>query len=229
MQLRSGKTTQTMSVNSNDNLRFYGQIHRGNITMAMVPYTPPGSPPGTPRSAPPAPVNKSKPTIAKHSMTLRPRKIEQELENEQEAGHFADMMSMRLVVKPKPHDFREWLVVRLRGFITDFSKITGGGELRMRVLERTQLFIEMVAVLTEHIEYITSSHDFVKFSHVLYSKLIYFKNELTAVLNGEVLPDNSKPCHFSPEERAFLGNARADIVRLSVIMKPLLPNLTNSV
>jgi hypothetical protein len=231
MQLRSGKNTQIVSVNGIDathNARFYGKIHNGNITITMEPCTPQGSPPGTPQGTPRCapPGKKSKPIIAKHSMTLRPRKLEPELEKEAAPQHF---VSMRFadnvaIAKPKPVDFKDWLVARLKGFITTFHKMTILNY-KERILERTRLFGEMTAVLREYIEYITSTPSFTKFSHVLYSKLLSFKTELTMLLNGEKLPGNRESCNFSPKERALLGNVRADMVKLSVIMKPLLPEL----
>jgi hypothetical protein len=259
MQLRSGKTTQIVSVNDIDatnNARFYGKIHNGNITITMEPCTPPGTPPqGTPRSAPPGnkskpiivmdctppgtppgtpkgtsrcaqPGNKSKPIIAKHSMTLRPRKLAPELEKEPAPQHFVSMRFADNASKPNPKslDFKDWLVARLKGFITTFHKMTILNY-KERILERTRLFGEMTAVLREHIEYITSTPSFTKFSHVLYSKLLSFKTELTLLLNGKKLPGNRESCNFSSKERALLGNVRADMVKLSVIMKPLLPEL----
>ena len=216
MQLRSGKTTQPASSDILNNMRFYGQIHRGNITMTMKPYTPPGRPPGTPRSAPKATGKKSKPTIVKHSMTLRARK--QPVQVEQEPQHFADS-------DIKPRCFHAWLLARLKGFITTFNQISTE-DYTERIMERSRLFMEMTAVLREHIDYITTSPSFAKFSHVLYEKLLSFKNELTILLNGEKLPGSRESCNFSPEERAFLGNVRADIVNLSVITKHRLPKLS---
>jgi hypothetical protein len=86
--------------------------------------------------------------------------------------------------------------------------------------------MEMTTVLREHIDYITTTPALAKFSHVLYEKLISFKNEITMLLNGKKLSGNHESCNFSPEERAFLGNLRADIVILSVITKRRLPKLS---
>ena len=218
MQLRSGKTTQTLSIDATRNARYYGKIHNGNITITMEPYTPQG----TPRNAP---GKKSKPTIAKHSMTLRPRKLAPKLEKKQEPAHFSDMISMRLADRDiKPICFHTWLIARLRGFITTFHEIEIVNY-KERILERTRLFGELIAVLHEYIEYITSTHLFANFSHVLDSKLLSFKTELTMLLNGEKLPGNSESCNFSHQERALLGNVRSDIVKLSMILKPLLPKI----
>jgi hypothetical protein len=227
MQLRSGKTTQIVSINGIDathNARFYGKIHNGNITITMEPCTPPGTPS---RSVPNAPGKKSTPTIAKHSMTLRPRKLQPELEKEAAPQHFVSMRFAEnvAIAKPKPLDLKDWLVARLKGFIGAINKMTIVNY-KERILERTRLFGEMIAVLNEHIEYITSTSAFAKFSHVLHSKLITFKTELTMLLNGEnPLSGSPNNCNFSHKERALLGNVRADIVKLSVIMKPLLPEL----
>jgi hypothetical protein len=224
MQLRSGKTTQIVSINGIDathNARFYGKIHNGNITITLEPSTPPG----TPRGAPNAPGKKTKPIIAKHSMTLRPRKLQPEFEKEHAPQHFADMISMRIVEKPKPFSFRTWLVSRLKGFITGFDNITGG-EYKMRVLEKCRLFAEMLDVLNDHIDYILTEPDFKKFAHVLHAKLLSFKSDLTALLNGESLPGGCQErCNFTQKERNFVGTVRADIVKLAVIMRPRLPIL----
>jgi hypothetical protein len=79
----------------------------------------------------------------------------------------------------------------------------------------------MVAVLRENIDYIVSSQMFCKFIQTLYVKLLEFKNEITALLNGEeIMSESYEPCDFSYAERAFLGNARVDIVKLLTIVRP---------
>uniref|UniRef100_A0A6C0JXF1 Uncharacterized protein n=1 Tax=viral metagenome TaxID=1070528 RepID=A0A6C0JXF1_9ZZZZ len=203
MQLRSGKNIQTVSVSSNDsqyNLRFYGECNRVNITMTMDNEISSSKP--------------STPIIAKHSMTLRPRKSE--------VSHLSVHLE-NLHINCNHELFRDWLIARLKGFIEDFHKINNRSYKKL-VLERSQLFVEMTAVLYDHIDYITSSGEFVKFSHVLYSKLCEFIREITDLLNV-AKQGTYGSCNFSYNERTFLGNVRADIVKLSVIMKSRLPML----
>jgi hypothetical protein len=208
-----------MSIDSTHDARFYGKIHNGNITITMEPYTPPGSPPESGCSNV-NPGKKSKPIIAKHSMTLRPRKVRSEHEKEPEPS------SMHLVDNPKPLSFRVWFVDRLKGLISGFYKITVG-EYKMRVLEKCRLFAEMIDVLNEYIDYVLTTPDFAKFAHVLYNKLLSFKTDLTTLLNGETLVGGcTEPCHFTQKERAFVGCVRSDMVKLAVIMRPRLPILT---
>jgi len=245
MQLRSGKTTQVSSDIIN-NMRFYEQIRRGNITMTMEAYTPPNTQPGTPKYSTHVTGKKTKPIITKHSMSLRTRKptapVEKEggvggnvdsnpdsglrSKKESEPPHFAYMISTRFAYsEPIPLSFRDWLFARLKGFITTFNRISIE-DYTQRIVERSRLFMELTAVLREHIDYITSSPALAKFSHVLYKKLLSFKNEITILLNGEKLSGSCHTCNFSQEERVFLGNLRADIVSLSVITKPRLPKLS---
>jgi len=116
--------------------------------------------------------------------------------------------------------YRDWLIARLKGLAADFHQYDDL-EYKQRVLERTRLFVEMVAVLRENIDYIVSLPVFCNFIKTLYVKLLEFKNEITALLNGEEIEsDIYELCDFSDVERMFLGNARVDIVKLLTIVKP---------
>jgi hypothetical protein len=123
-----------------------------------------------------------------------------------------------------PLAFKDWLISRLKGLVVTFNQISIE-DYNELIMERSRIFMEMTAVLREHIDYITTSPSFVKFSHVLYSKLLSYKKELTMLLNGEKLSGSRNKCNFSPDERAFLGNVRSDIVSLLVITKHRLPKL----
>ena len=112
------------------------------------------------------------------------------------------------------------MIARLKGLAANFNQYDGL-EYKPRVLERTRLFVEMVAVLRDNIDYIVSLSVFCNFIKTLYEKLVEFKNEITSLLNGEEIEsDIYEPCDFSDVERMFLGNARVDIVKLLTIVKP---------
>jgi hypothetical protein len=157
-----------------------------------------------------------------HSMTLRSSKSQdegvnqvQEIKNPPAIIHF---QSIKTQVQSTV--YRDWLISRLKGLAADFQQYDNL-EYKQRVLERTQLFVEMVAVLRENIDYIVSLPVFCNFIKTLYVKLFEFKNEITALLNGEEIESASYvPCDFSDVERMFLGNARVDIVKLLTIVKP---------
>jgi hypothetical protein len=193
MQLRSGKIIQTMSTNSNGVQ--YKKQDRKTI-------------------------------VVKHSMTLRSAKSQELLYQPQSqvqqttSPHTVIHFQSTIKTQTQTTVYRDWLISRLKGFAADFHQYDNL-EYKQRVLEKTQLFVEMVAVLRENIDYIVSSPVFCNFTQTLYIKLLEFKNEITALLNGEEIDSESYvPCDFSDAERTFLGNARVDIVKLLTIVKP---------
>jgi hypothetical protein len=160
--------------------------------------------------------------VSHHPMTLRSAKSQenvvnqvQEIKNPPTVIHFQTIKTQVQSIV-----YRDWLIARLKGFATDFQQYDNL-PYKQRVLERTQLFVEMVAVLRENIDYIVSLPVFCNFIKTLYEKLVEFKNVITALLNGEeTVSDTYEPCDFSEVERTFLGNARVDIVNLLTIVKP---------
>ncbi len=192
MYLRSGKIIQTMSTNSNGVQ--YKKQDRKTI-------------------------------VVKHSMTLRSAKSQELLYQPQ--SQVQQTISPPTVIhfqtiktQVQSTVYRDWLIARLKGFATDFQQYDNL-PYKQRVLKRTQLFVEMVAVLRENIDYIVSLPVFCNFIKTLYIKLFEFKNVITALLNGEeTVSDTYEPCDFSDVERTFLGNARVDIVKLLTIVKP---------
>jgi hypothetical protein len=191
MQLRSGKIIQSMSANSNGS-----QYHREQDHKTIV---------------------------VKHPMTLRSSAKSQdegvnqvqEIKNPPAIIHFQTIKTQVQSIV-----YRDWLIARLKGLAADFHQYDDL-EYKQRVLERTQLFVEMVAVLRENIDYIVSLPVFCNFTQALYVKLFEFKNVITSLLNGEeTVSETYEPCDFSDVERTFLGNARVDIVNLLTIVKP---------
>ena len=191
MQLRSGKIIQFMSATLNGS-QYHREQHR-------------------------------KPIGVKHPMTLRSSAKSQEnvinqvkeIKNPPTVIHFQSIKTQVQSIV-----YRDWLISRLKGLAADFNKFDNL-PYKQRVLERTRLFVEMVAVLRENIDYIVSSPVFCNFTQALYVKLFEFKNVITSLLNGEeTVSDTYEPCDFSEVERTFLGNARVDIVKLLTIVKP---------
>ena len=143
------------------------------------------------------------------------QKVESQSQNQQTI-HFQSIIK----AEQQSAVYRDWLIARLKGLIADLNKYNNL-PYKQRVLERTQLFVEMVAVLREHVDYIVSSPMFCNFVQTLSVKLFEFKNVITSLLNGEdTKSDTYEPCDFSYMERTFLGNARVDIVNLLTIIKP---------
>jgi len=161
--------------------------------------------------------------VSNHPMTLRSsaksqeevvNKV-QEIKNPPTVIHF---QSIKTQVQSTV--YRDWLIARLKGLAADFQQYDNL-EYKQRVLERTRLFVEMVAVLRENIDYIVSLPVFCNFIKTLYIKLFEFKNVITSLLNGEeTVSETYEPCDFSDVERTFLGNARVGIVKLLTIVKP---------
>jgi hypothetical protein len=191
MQLRSGKIIQSMCTNSNGS-----QYHREQDRKTIV---------------------------VKHPMTLRSSaKSQEEVVNQVQEIKNPPIVIHFQTIKTEVQSivYRDWLIARLKGFATDFQQYDNL-PYKQRVLKRTQLFVEMVAVLRENIDYIVSLPVFCNFIKTLYIKLFEFKNVITALLNGEeTVSDTYEPCDFSDVERTFLGNARVDIVKLLTIVKP---------
>jgi hypothetical protein len=159
-----------------------------------------------------------------HSMILRSASLQEEVHQTMHVLspptviHFQSLNTIKN--QPQSVVFRCWLIARLKGLVADFNQYDNL-PYKHRVLEKTRLFVEMVAVLRENIDYIMSSPEFCNFTQTLYVKLLEFKNEITALLNGEEIEsDIYEPCDFSDAERMFLGNARVDIVKLLTIVKP---------
>lgn len=155
--------------------------------------------------------------IVKHCMVLRSAKTHKSAtycNNLGSLSHFSANASLQL--------FKDWLVSRLKSFANEFNKYDTYGY-RERVLERTRLVVEMVAFLRDHIDYIMSSSEFYEFSLILYTKLYEFKTDITAMLNRETKDDDE----FNNRERAILGYARVDIIKLAAIMESINPTLCN--
>jgi len=190
MQLRSGKIIQSMSANSNGS-RYHKKQDRKNI-------------------------------VVKHPMTLRSSaKSQEEVVNQvQEIKNPPTVIHFQSIkTQVQSTVYRDWLIARLKGLAADFNKFDTL-PYKQRVLERTQLFVEMVAVLRENIDYIVSLPVFCNFIKTLYVKLFEFKNVITSLLNGEeTVSETYEPCDFSDVERMFLGNARVDIVKLLTLIK----------
>ena len=222
MQLRSGNTTRTVNTVSEmdrviDNARFCGKIHqRENITMTVEAPTSSGK-------------TTTKPTIAKHPMRLR--SSSRRMAGSQpypKPMHSAYMVSAQTHKAQANHISQEgvfynWLVARLRTLIVDDFKKTSGVFTTPRLMERVQLMVEMVAVLEDHIDYITTHPNFARFSQLIVSKMSELAKQITAILNGESV--NGVVFNLTPEESAILGNARADMVKLTVITNNRLPQV----
>jgi hypothetical protein len=192
MQLRSGKIIQSMSANSNGS-QYHREQDRKNIVVSNHPMTLRSS-------------AKSQEEVV--------NKV-QEIKNPPTVIHF---QSIKTQVQSTV--YRDWLIARLKGLAADFQQYDNL-EYKQRVLERTRLFVEMVAVLRENIDYIVSLPVFCNFIKTLYIKLFEFKNVITSLLNGEeTVSETYEPCDFSDVERTFLGNARVGIVKLLTIVKP---------
>lgn len=161
--------------------------------------------------------------VVNHPMTLRSSaKSQEEVVNKvQEIKNPPAIIHFQTIkTQVQSTVYRDWLIARLKGLAAEFQQYDDL-EYKQRVLERTQLFVEMVAVLRENIDYIVSLPVFCNFIKTLYVKLFEFKNVITALLNGEeTVSDTYEPCDFSDVERTFLGNARVDIVKLLTIVKP---------
>ena len=235
MQLRSGKNIQTVSGKAScaygDQSQLYERSHPENITMRIKPLSSKDKP-------------KSKPItyMSTHSMSLRSKQSSAST-HEQDTVRLASNqsppvndLSSGLKVHTNQHnstqgrhtthlDINHWLVGRLKGFMADFNKVKGD-TYEERILEKCQLFVEMTAVMYEHIDYITSTRGFVQFSHTLCKKLHEFKTELTLLLNCVNLCGSGYTCNFTPDERIFIGNARADFVKLMVITGNRLPSVS---
>ena len=157
-----------------------------------------------------------------HSMTLRSASLQEEVHQTMQVLSPPPAIIHFQTIKTQVQSivYRDWLISRLKGLAADFQQYDNL-EYKQRVLERTRLFVEMAAVLRENIDYIVSLPVFCNFTQTLYVKLLEFKNEITALLNGEEIESASYvPCDFSDAERTFLGNARVDIVKLLTIVKP---------
>ena len=221
MQLRSGNTTRSVNTVSDrviiDNARFCGKIHqRENITMTIDAPTSSGK-------------TTIKQTIAKHPMRLRSssRRMTSSQPTYPKPMHFADMVYARTHkdeadISPEGV-FYKWLVARLRTLIVDDFKKTSGVCTTPRLMDRVQLIVEMVAVLEEHIDYITTHRNFARFSQLIVSKMSELEKQITAILNGESV--NDVVFNLTYEERVVLGNARADMVKLMVITNNRLPQV----
>lgn len=222
MQLRSGNTTRSVNTVSDriniDNARFCGKIHQcENITMTIDAPTSSGK-------------TTIKPTIAKHPMRLRSsnRRMGCSQPTYPEPMHSAYMVSAQ-THKAQANNissegvFYNWLVSRLRRLIVDDFKKPSGAFTTPRLMDRVQLIVEMVAVLEEYIDYITTHRNFARFSQLIVSKMIELEKRITAILNGESV--NGVVFNLTHEERAVLGNARADMVKLMVITNNRLPQV----
>ena len=225
MQLRSVNTTRSVNTVSDrviiDNARFCGKIHqRENITMTVETPTP------APTSSGKTTI---KQTITKHPMRLRSssRRMACSQPTYPKPMHSAYMVSARTHkdeadISPEGV-FYKWLVARLRTLIVDDFKKTSGVCTTPRLMDRVQLIVEMVAVLEDHIDYITTHRNFARFSQLIVSKMSELEKQITAILNGESV--NDVVFNLTHEERMVLGNARADMVKLMVITNNRLPQV----
>ena len=214
MQLRSGKTIQPVSGNANNDMYnnppLCGHSQHKHITMRMRPSS--------------KGKYKDITSISTHPMSLRSSQsdmVPARPKNTQIVCHTfpQPLTNTSPIVQAitSTVSLKDWLVCRLKGFIMEFSTVTST-DFKEQVLKRCRVLVEMTDVMYDHIDYITSSTGFARFSHVLCEKLREFTTQITLLLNGPtLLSGRNYKCNFTPEERTFMGNARADFVRLLVI------------
>jgi hypothetical protein len=192
MQLRSGKT-----------IRYSNTIAASeNITMLMETQ---------------ASGNNKRTTIANHPMSLRSSSRPVET-YPKPMMHFADMVAAQTCEKKKSDLlFRHWLITRLKTLTVSIAQVYCTNY-KTTTLERVRLISEMVSVMYDHIDYITSSLGLGNFPQIMCSKLEQLSSEITTLLNGGSI--NGDPVYkFTQEERVFIGNVRKDMINLMVITK----------
>lgn len=204
MQLRSGKNTCAyISKKSGYRSRVYENPQCENITIkAEMPSS-----------------GKHISSITKHSMILRSScRPAFSKENVPEPMHFAEIVSARLHSKVGSHDvFLNWLIDRIQKLLTAFFEIDKLDP-KPRILEHLRILAELIDVMYEHIDYITSSEQLCRISSIIFSKMVDLSKQITFILNGNPNTEGIK-CEYTDDERAFMGNVRADTVKLAVMIK----------
>uniref|UniRef100_A0A6C0HIR1 Uncharacterized protein n=1 Tax=viral metagenome TaxID=1070528 RepID=A0A6C0HIR1_9ZZZZ len=107
--------------------------------------------------------------------------------------------------------FREWLIASLKTYSKSVNVCYGKTE-ENTTIERCRLLCEMMHIISEHVDYISFSYGLKSVMLILPSRLHFIKNQITASLNNEYK-------EYTENERAFLGNVRADAVKLCVLLK----------
>lgn len=79
-------------------------------------------------------------------------------------------------------------------------------------VERSRLDCEIIHIISQYIDKFASSNDFKPLIGVFHNCMQSLHHEITATLNAEYM-------QYTENERAFLGNVRADAVKLAVLLK----------
>jgi hypothetical protein len=108
---------------------------------------------------------------------------------------------------------QKWLIKMLQRYIYEISMICPTiSTVELAVCERARLISEMVYIILEEIDFIADSPVFNNIITNLIARFYSMKNEITDCLICG--------CYqFSVEDRQFLGNLRADLVKVAVLLE----------
>lgn len=108
---------------------------------------------------------------------------------------------------------KEWLTNRLQRYVYEVSIICPTiPTAELALCERARLISEMVYIILEEIDFITSSPIYNNVVITFIKRFYVLKTEITNNLNSS--------CNkFSLEDRQFLGNLRSDLVKVAVLLE----------
>jgi hypothetical protein len=107
--------------------------------------------------------------------------------------------------------FRKWLISCIKKYSNSIQSFHGLTP-EITTVVRSRMLCEMIHIISEHIDYVAATKWFDPIMDILPSRLQIIKNEITAFLNSENR-------NYTQHDRVFLGNVRADVVKLAVMLK----------
>ena len=107
----------------------------------------------------------------------------------------------------------KWLTNRLQRYMYEASIIRStSSTAELAFCEHARLISEMVYIILEEIDFITSSP--------IYNNLVIRLIERLYLLKKEITNNLISSCNkFSLEDRQFLGNLRSDLVKVAVLLE----------